>query len=100
MPNGSLWTIGVFVQMYVILYLITSWIRKHENRTCLKLSVVMMSGIVVNVVYPLMGDFVPEMIDKLIGISFLPYFWLFFFGVILSEYDDQIAPVLSKYCFF
>lgn len=83
--------------MYVVMYLIYVWIIKHEKRTCLKLSLVMMFGIIVNAVYPFMANVVPELFYKLIGVSFLPYCWLFLFGDMLSEYDEQITPVLSKY---
>ncbi|WP_102268868.1 acyltransferase family protein [Massilicoli timonensis] len=92
-PNGSLWTIGVMVQCYIILYLIFSIYRKNKKR----LFFIFLIGVLFNLGVPLLEHRIPNIIYKLICQTFIPYYWLFILGALIREYFNQIIPKLIKY---
>ncbi|MEG2263177.1 MAG: acyltransferase [Acinetobacter sp.] len=109
-PNGSLWTIFMFVQFYLIAWMLHKWLHKthhecYKNVTgggvlakwillfCLsffftigyKQASVLFSSGVENIYY------------KLLGQTVLPYLFMFFSGMICFEFKTVILPILKKY---
>lgn len=84
--NGSLWTIPVEMSFYVILPFILIFKKKKGNNGFLVL-------ITVISVIGLLGGFIfsgESIIEKLYGVSFLPYFCVFALGILLGEYWHKI----------
>lgn len=93
-PNGALWTVGVMVQCYIVIYFLH---RILHNKKGIGFIVVLLAGIAVNIgAMPLKG-ILPEILYKLFTQTCLPYLWLFIVGAILCEYFDKVIFVLKKY---
>lgn len=98
-PNGSLWTVGVTVQSYIVIYILFRFLQnKPKWRWFLVFSVSAASHAAV----PLLEKFLPEILIKLFSQTFVPYFWIFLLGAFLSENFDKIMPICKKtwYIFF
>lgn len=97
-PNGSLWTICVLVQFYIAVLAVHKVL--HKKRPTAFLLVALLS-IGVTLLEPVIQQLVPEIIFKLYKQTLIPYFWIFFLGIIFAEYADALLPVLRRYwwCF-
>ncbi len=94
-PNGSLWTIGVTVQFYIVAWFLKKLINKFHS---LKLWIVLMVGFVlIGSLSPYLQSLLPEIIYKLYNQTFLIYFWMFLTGAFISEYFEQIVPFLKRF---
>ena len=94
-PNGSLWTICVLIQFYVIAFYVYKWLR-GKNLKIWILALVLSIGI--SAITPVIQDCVPEIISKFYGQTFIPYFWMFIFGAMVSEFGKgKWLPVIKKY---
>ncbi len=94
-PNGSLWTICVLVQFYVLTWFIKRFMNKH-NTIVWWLSILTVLT-VVNAFSPKIDSIFPEALSKLYGQTFVPYLWLFMLGAFVSEYFERIVPLLRKF---
>lgn len=93
-PNGALWTIGVMVQSYIVIYMLYKFL--HNKKAICFLSV-LGAGIVINIGTIPLSYIWPEMIYKLFTQTFLPYIWLFVFGAAMCEYFDKLIKLLKRY---
>ena len=93
-PNGSLWTIGVMVQAYVVIWFFHKVLHK---KSIARWIVVLVIAIALNISTPYIGNYVPEIIVKLFGQTFLPYIWIFVFGAMICEYFNQWKDGLMRY---
>lgn len=93
-PNGSLWTIGVMVQCYIVLFIVNKLYNKSNKTHCLIIFVII--GVIINIVSPFLKNYLPQIVFKLYLQTFFPYIWLFFLGAYLSEKFDKVVPVLVK----
>ncbi len=95
-PNGALWTIGVMIQFYLVVWF---FYRLMKNRKM----AVWMIVLAVSFAVSWAGDFITHraaqnpVIGKLYGQTFIRYFWLFCFGMLIAEFKDRLLPVLRKY---
>lgn len=94
-PNGTLWTVCVIVQFYIISWLVYKLFHKKQ----LVHWVVLISG---TVFISVIGQWVVENIGneilvKLYGQTLFKYCWLFAVGCFIAEYKDKIIPSLSKF---
>lgn len=93
-PNGALWTVGVMVQCYIVIYFLH---RVLHNKRGIGFLLVILAGMAVNIgTIPLKG-ILPEIIYKLFTQTFFPYLWLFVVGAMLCEYFGKIIVILKKY---
>ena len=93
-PNGSLWTIGVMVQCYVVMWLLHRFLHgKGIGRWSFILTV----GIICNILTPYSGNVMPVIISKLFGQTFVPYIWIFVLGALISEKFESWKSVLTSY---
>lgn len=93
-PNGSLWTICVIIQFYIVIWLLRKvfWKKKLPFHLCvLGISVAVSLG--TNVI----ERYIPDIIFKLYKQTIIPYFWLFYLGVFLCEMRNVTIPYLKKY---
>ena len=92
-PNGVLWTIPVQIQFFLLVPLLAKWLRRTK---------VLQSGIVVGVLTLVSillqkcSGFLPEMANKLIGVTVLPYLYFLVAGMVGWYHRDAIIPALKK----
>ncbi len=95
-PNGSLWTIYVTIQFYVVVYFMYKLL--HEKRTRIWLTVIATS-LVVAFVSNYLNRILPSALNSLYNLTIFRYFWLFAIGSFVAETRDKIIPFLKKYWF-
>ena len=94
--NGSLWTIYITLQFYVVAYFLYKIPHnKHIRVWALVIAISVAVGFASNYVQYI----VPPIISKLYNMLLFRYFWLFALGIFVSEKRETIIPVLKKYWF-
>lgn len=93
-PNGSLWTICVLIQFYIVTYWTYKWLNGKNWKFWL-LALVLSVGL--SVLTPFVRNNVPEIVGKLYGQTFIPYFWMFIAGAMVSEFKSVLLPLFKKY---
>lgn len=95
-PNGALWTIGVMIQFYIVIWLFFKLMRNRSIKEWLV-------GFVVSfciswgfgyITESIVGN---EIVGKLYGQTFVKYFWLFYIGMFIAEFKNRVLPVLQQY---
>ncbi len=92
-PNGSLASIFMIVQFYIIVWFLKKKLKPRKNTLVFLLAI----GLVLNVLSPIFRELLPSLVYKLWDVSILPYFWLFMLGVIVCEYSAVFIPFMRKY---
>ncbi|HHX8669793.1 TPA: acyltransferase family protein [Vibrio alginolyticus] len=96
--NGSLWTIPVEIQFYLMTPILYFFIQKFSSKKSgYALIFLFLFFLIINQVY---GRFVHDndeisILGKLFGVTFIPYFCYFLLGCILQKYRDYIIQLLS-----
>lgn len=94
-PNGTLWTICVMIQFYIIAWFVYRLFHKRKW-------LIWIVGFVVLVLASAGGELIVaklglEAIDKLYNQTIIRYCWIFFIGCFIAEFEDKIIPILSKF---
>lgn len=94
-PNGSLWTMCVTIQFYIIAWFIY---KLMKNRKWFVWVIAVIASIIVSelgkVVVGLMHN---EILLKLYGQTVIRYLWLFLFGMGLACFFDKVIPFCKKW---
>lgn len=93
-PNGALWTIGLTVQFYIVIYFIYKLLRNKGLRTWLA---IFAGSVLVTVFSPLLKGILPEIVYKLYRQTLIPHAWLFLLGTMLAANRGFFLPRLRKY---
>lgn len=93
-PNGSLWTVGVTVQCYVVIFVLFRLLR---NKSKLRFLAVTACFAVFDAAIPLVEKMFPAIIGKLYMQTFLPFMWIFLAGAFLCAYFDSFIDICKKY---
>ncbi|MFA0476781.1 acyltransferase family protein, partial [Vibrio breoganii] len=90
--NGSLWTIPVELQFYILAPLIYLFVERFKINRKLLIVSVLIGFVVLNQVYGLYFTTVENrgVINKLFGVTFLPFVYYFIFGVIVQTYSERV----------
>ena len=92
-PNGALWTISLEIQMYILIMLILPQMKKMKTRSLLSIVIV---ALALNALFPLTKNFLPEMVYKLINVTFVPYAYYFLIGMVVYIKKETTVPLLTK----
>ena len=93
-PNGSLWTICVMLQAYIVMWLLYRFLH---GKKAIFWGIFNVVCIALNFTPRLLSSFLPEMICKLYNQTFVPYLWLFVLGMTLCEFFGILIPFLKKF---
>lgn len=97
-PNGSLWTIGIMIQAYIIMWLLYKFLHRSKKSTWIITGFI---SVGLSFTPILVEVLMPEIVFKLYNQTFIPYIWLFILGALLSEFFEFVIIFLKKYwyCF-
>ncbi len=59
--------------------------------------VLLLVSLMFNLLFPVLGKMLPNMLYKLWDVSLLPYLWLFIMGVFVCEHFDTMVPFMCKW---
>ncbi len=93
-PNGTLWTIGVMVQFYVVAWPIKYLLQKKKWP-------IWLIGFAVLVGMSCFGDMLIEKLGseiciKLFDQTIIRYLWLFYIGCFIAEFNNVLLKTLKK----
>ena len=91
-PNGSLWTISMEIQIYILIMLLYGWLKRHNKKEWL----ILMGGIACNVIFSWMKPYLPSMVFKLINVTFIPYLYIYLIGMFAYTFRQELMPKLSR----
>lgn len=92
-PNGVLWTIPVQIQFFLLVPVLAKWLR------CTKVwqgTVIVGVLALVSIALQKSSAFLPEIVNKLIGVTVLPYLYFLVAGMVGWYHRDAIIPALKK----
>ena len=91
--NGSLWTIPVTIQFYLIIWALYKWLK--DKSKLVWLGILFLSLVIGALFEARLQTCLPTIIQ--IPISIGHDFWIFFIGCFLAKYFDEYIPILAKY---
>lgn len=92
-PNGVLWTIPVQIQFF----LVAPFVYKLFKRSSIRIAGITVGGLtVLSILLQQCTGFLPEIVNKLIGVTVLPYLYFLVLGMAGWCYRDTIIPALQK----
>lgn len=87
--NGSLWTIIVELQFYIVTVIFYGILKKLSIT---KWIVVILFFVLVNVLFPFLENKIPYY--YLLSHTFVPYIYIFLIGAFIYTFKDKILPIL------
>ena len=96
-PNGSLWTIPVEFEFYILLPFVFLCFKRISIQ--IKFMLLFVVSVLCNLTWALNNE--DTMIDKLIGVSVVPYLYAFLFGGLLYLNWDRLRTFITgKFVFW
>lgn len=97
-PNGALWTIGVMIQFYIIVWPFYKFMKSRKFLIWIigfAVSVGISSALSL-IVHEIISS---DIVVKLYSQTFIEYFWLFYIGMFVAEFKDKLLPIFGKFWF-
>ena len=94
-PNGSLWTICVILQFYLVAWFIKKLINNSKNRKRMVIYV-FVGSVLISFLGEQAKTLLPSLLEKLYYQTLIPYFWVFMLGICANELLDKIISILKK----
>lgn len=97
-PNGALWTIGVMIQFYIIVWPFYKFMKSRKFLIWIigfAVSVGISSALSL-IVHEIISS---DIVVKLYSQTFIEYFWLFYIGMFVAEFKDKLLPIFEKFWF-
>lgn len=92
-PNGSLWTITIFLQFYIAVYFLHNLLHgKKPGVWCLTLLICALLNVIPLYVF----SSLPEILLKLYQQTLLPYLSVFLFAGFLAEFESRWEPMAKN----
>ncbi len=97
-PNGTLWTICVIVQFYIVSWVVYKYMEKKKPICWVVFwGLLVIMSIWCQVIFEKISI---DVLTKLYNHTIIRYGWLFYFGCFLAEYREKIIDnILAKYWF-
>lgn len=93
-PNGSLWTIGITIQFYILSWLTRKfWSKRKMWFWFVSIGMFIVVGAATRTLEKYMSPF----LYKLYCQTIVQYLWIFLLGLATAEYANKIISVLKKY---
>lgn len=92
-PNGALWTITVFVQFYIVVFLLH---KALHNKRIFAWGGVLLLCILANVLPGLVQDRLPETLYKLYQQTVFPYLLVFMYGAFIAEFENAFSKIIQS----
>lgn len=92
-PNGSLWTICVIIQFYIVAWFLHKALKRKRDWIIL-----IIVSLLVGVFTPQISRCIPNIIlRKLFTQTIIPHLWMFLTGAFVWEYKDKILKPLMRF---
>lgn len=93
-PNGSLWTICVIIQFYIIVWPLKKLCHGKKASFWIVTELILMA---IGAATRYIEMYVPEIIYKLYCQTIIQYMWIFWLGMIIAEFKEVFLPKLVKF---
>jgi|TARA_B110000261_G_scaffold162279_1_gene205526 peptidoglycan/LPS O-acetylase OafA/YrhL len=99
-PNGSLWTITVELQFYIILPIIYFLIRKSNRFLLVSIGIIILS-IVANIYILDYRQNHSDIVSKIGGVNISPYLYYFIIGAVVYKFWENIKAIfIGKFIYY
>lgn len=92
--NGSLWTIPIQIQFYILTPFMYKFMKKNKGKHSVIVLVILTA---INLISPLLEGRIPHLIRRVYSLTCLPYLYMYFFGMLVYYYFGRVVPWLSKW---
>lgn len=94
-PNGSLWTIAVELQFYFLVPIIYWVLNRTAKQSMILILLFILFSIANSIFSYFRGLGVESLIFKLVGVSFIPWVYLFVLGVLLQRNQNFVRRYIA-----